>query len=393
MFPDQHHGHGLLTNTDSTEFHKFAYHYAKSLERNGLSSWKLNPVDNAHLQPATIASLFYYFSVSEPWVVLPMNAFLHALGGFILFYISFKITDKVWMGVLSSLPFVLFPSALTWYAQIHRDGFFIVGCYCMTLCVYWSSKSFKIKRLIQMLLGFFIGSLCIYVSREYALHYLLAASISCIIIMRCYIFIKNKNYFVPGVLCFLSLIASGIVFNHSIKEHGDWKATPETRWIYAKLIPNVIEHQLYDIVLRRDLFFQQYPEANTNLQHNRDLNSAIDVLAYLPKALFITYFYPNPVFGESFKSTIAMRVAKLEMTIIYLVYVLVLFVTICKKSIQVNWLLFVFSIISVMPFALAVSNLGTLYRIRYGSMMLIVCLLISAILQTVSGSPKEKEKL
>lgn len=256
LFPDYHHGHGLLVNTDSTEFHKFADHYAGSLERNGLSTWKITPVDGAHLQPAAIASLFYYFFISEPWVLIPMNALLHAIGGFILFYISFKITNQLWIAIISSLPFIVFPSSLTWYAQIHRDGFFIVGCYFIALCAYWAGEHFTPKILLKMIIGLLAGALCLYASRAYAVFIIIGACTISILLHRTYVLIINKKYLFPAISISLGAITFVIIVVYGRIEHGDWKDPPGSDWKYSKWIPNDIEHKLLHIGKRRELFFR-----------------------------------------------------------------------------------------------------------------------------------------
>tara|TARA_B100001093_G_scaffold367805_1_gene352706 strand:+ start:7027 stop:8322 length:1296 start_codon:yes stop_codon:yes gene_type:complete len=395
IFSDHHHTNGLLINTDSTEFHKFACDFAGSMKRNGLSSWKLNPVDNAHLQPATITSLFYYFFVSEPWVILPLNALLHALGGFILFYISFKITNRTWIGIASSLAFVLFPSTLTWYAQIHRDGFFIVGCYCLALSTLWAGENLTSKTLPKIITSSLAGAFCIYLSREYAVFIIIGACVISILLHRIYILIKNKKYLLPAISISVGTITFLIIIIYGRIEHGNWENLPGSEWKYSKWIPNEMEHQLLGIAKRREFFFLEHPDANTHLDKDRSFNSAMDVLSYIPKSLVNTYFYPFPISGEKSGSGVAMKVASLEMTIIYLIYAVLLIIIICRQRIRLHCGLFTYAVLSIIPFALAISNLGTLYRIRYFSVMLMLCLLITSILQVIGNrtSTKKKEAL
>ena len=81
--------------------------------------------------PIGIASAVYALTWPKPWTLIPLNAALHATAAALLFrLLRGFVTDWRWAAV-GVAPFVVFPSALVWVSQIHKDGFFIAGYLCL----------------------------------------------------------------------------------------------------------------------------------------------------------------------------------------------------------------------------------------------------------------------
>ena len=91
LFSGWHAGHGLLATCDYSRFHDIASRLSDEIHRQGWSAWVLPPDG----QPvAGIAAVFYTLIVPEPWTVLPLNAALHAVGGWSLFVAFHLVTRK-----------------------------------------------------------------------------------------------------------------------------------------------------------------------------------------------------------------------------------------------------------------------------------------------------------
>src|SRR5262245_7231906 len=80
--PQWHAGHGLLAGLDSTEFHERAVDAAEAIRREGWMVWTLRPRGQL---PVGILSALYALTVPEPWVLIPVNAVLHATAAVVLF--------------------------------------------------------------------------------------------------------------------------------------------------------------------------------------------------------------------------------------------------------------------------------------------------------------------
>ncbi len=125
IFPQWNDGNGLLTSSlDSKNFHSIAVELANRMHLDGWSVWELRPKGQA---PAGIAAIFYYLFSPKPWVLIPLNAVLHASAAFILWKILNLFLKDRKKSLICVLPFLVFPSNLQWTAQLHKDGFSILG--------------------------------------------------------------------------------------------------------------------------------------------------------------------------------------------------------------------------------------------------------------------------
>ena len=79
------------------------------------------------ISPVAISAIVYYFTgIHEPWILVPVNAAVFALGAMGLFNIFCRLSDAR-IGCLSLLPYVMFPSSVQLYSQIHKDVWSVAG--------------------------------------------------------------------------------------------------------------------------------------------------------------------------------------------------------------------------------------------------------------------------
>ena len=135
LLPSLHAGQGLLYG-DSINFHTAAVQLAERIRLEGWSAWSIYPARGYTGNVALLGALYAIFGV-EPSLIVPVNAAVHASCGVLIYQISRLIavgkTGRI-AGVLAATLFVVFPSALNWYAQVHKDGFAIAA----VLVVLWS---------------------------------------------------------------------------------------------------------------------------------------------------------------------------------------------------------------------------------------------------------------
>ncbi|MGC8778935.1 MAG: hypothetical protein ACP5Q4_09705, partial [Candidatus Caldatribacteriaceae bacterium] len=169
LFPSLHAGEGLLKGGDWLYFHQLAKDLAERIRVEGWKAWELRPEGQA---PAEIAALMYLLFGPLPWAMLPLNACIHACSGLVLFSIIRNFVKDARVAFLAACPFIFFPSAMNWYAQIHKDGIFALG----GLLFLWGwSRTVKeehAKDLLYALLGIVGGALIVFVVRPYAVEIL-----------------------------------------------------------------------------------------------------------------------------------------------------------------------------------------------------------------------------
>ena len=109
FLPHLHVGHGLLKGGDSIGFHFLASDLADQIRIDGWPAWSLRP--NGHA-PGGIAAVTYAITgVSEPWILLPINAALFALGAASIYRIAILLTGNNSAAFAAIIPYAIFPSA------------------------------------------------------------------------------------------------------------------------------------------------------------------------------------------------------------------------------------------------------------------------------------------
>jgi hypothetical protein len=132
VFPQLHAGNGLLAGRDWVGFHEQAVAHALRIAEGGWSEFRLRPDgDNAI---TGIAAFFYYLLWPKPWTLLPLSAAMFATGGVVLFSMVKQLDLEDNEALIAILPYLVFPSALLQYGQIHKDVFCTAG----VLVTLWS---------------------------------------------------------------------------------------------------------------------------------------------------------------------------------------------------------------------------------------------------------------
>ena len=240
LFPALHAGHGLVVGGDWVGFHQIAQELAEKIRSEGWSAWSLRAGASS---PADIAALVYAVSVSEPYALIPLNAAVHASAGLILVAILRPIVDDRMIAFLAAVPFVIFPGAATWYAQIHRDGYYILGmllfCYGWVRIVastgcdqrWWQPS-------LALIFSVFGGAVLVWVARPYALHLLFYASLLLAFFVMSLIFwkaLKLRAFSKQAIVELLSIIL--VVGSMHLIIGGAWLMT----WM-VKCVTGVLLH-------------------------------------------------------------------------------------------------------------------------------------------------------
>jgi hypothetical protein len=156
-------------------------------------------------------------------------------------------------------------------------------------------------------------------------------------------------------------------------------------WTPTDWLPQFIENKAYSIAQTREGSRTGYPNAKTNIDTHIKFHSFKEIMAYIPRALQIGLFAPFPVhwFGEGrFQhNTWMRRIAAFEMIGLYFFLPFLLFsLWHWRKKIEI-WMIMVFSFGMILLLSLIVCNIGTLYRMRYGYIMILMALSIAGFIK------------
>ena len=177
LFPALHAGHGLLDG-DSIYFHSVAVELAEKIRLYGWSDGRSIPAMGATGNVALLGALYALFG-NDPSLIVPINAAVHALNGVLIYLIAREIaageTGRI-AGIIAAVLFVGFPSALNWYAQVHKDGFAIAGFLLAIWAWLWARERPANRKSATALFAGTLGSVAIAAFvRPYNLMSLLAA--------------------------------------------------------------------------------------------------------------------------------------------------------------------------------------------------------------------------
>lgn len=408
IFPAWNAGDGLLKGLDTEKFHQYILNDLARIRTNGWDTWVLKTHGNPILG---VVVLFYGLLGAHPWAMLPLNSVLNATAGLSIFLILLGFTKDRRIALMATLPYLIFPTSLSWVAQFHNDNYMVAGVALFILG--WFYFSFREtwadwKKIGLSLIIIFIGSLLIWFVRNYVLSILeilsivvgffLSVNLTTWIIKK-KIFWKNAILAIciiwlsVGMTFFVSKLhlvsgATKIEYGTSHSDSGSLVDLPanttveenieSTRknhvWHRTSWLPIQIDKKLKDLIQTREDAFR--PASGSNLDDEIVLTNAVDIIRYLPRAFEIGFFAPFPYQwfeqGKKAPNTMMRRVAGLEMILIYLSYIGLLFAVWKWRNISGLWTFLFFCTGMIVIYAIAVINIGTLHRFRYGFLMPIV---------------------
>ena len=396
-FPGLHAGNGLWAGGDWVGFHQIAGELSEKIILQGWGAWELRPERQS---PPGIAAVFYVFFGPHPWVLIPLNAAVHATTGVLLVCMVQPLVRNTRHALLCALPFVFFPSGLVWYGQIHKDGIFFLG---ISMCLYgwilmsrletWSGRH---TQFLLPLLYLFSGCFLIWVMRAYGVKLMqgIGFIVAVVLVPRFLVgALQRKLRLSQAFLALLIVVALPPSFGvfKDRAEHGEVtfitdsfgsfrekakNVIIELQWRKTDWLPSFLDNSFLTLSIVRSGYAGSV--GGSNIDTDVRFRSAPEFLPYLPRALQIGLAAPFPTswFGQgTLRTTTAMRaISAVEMVF---VYAALLFLPYAlwrwRKRIEV-WMMFGFCIILLLIYTYITPNIGSLYRTRYGFLTLLLAL-------------------
>lgn len=396
FFPSWHAGDGLLVSSlDSRGFHSIAVELSQKIRSEGWSSWELRPQGQA---PAGIAAAIYALTIPKLWVFIPLNAALHATAALLIFLIMCRFLNGFARPLICSLPFLLYPSASIWYAQLHKDGFVIAGF--MFFLYGWliiSNMRNQDKYIIKMSEGsmmIFSGLFLIWMNRPYLLKIMSVLSILTALALGVKLLYDNARkgfsakarrflfvFFILAISAFLfgSRIINSKNCNRQVLplSASDIKTKPELKgrspFVSGRIIRN-LDSLFREISCRRRGFL--LTKGLSNIDSNIEFTTPKDLVLYMPRAALIVFFAPFPSqwfhSGSYESNTVMRRISAFEMIGVYFCLIFLVYALWIWKNRVETWIILFFCSVPMLAYGIVVCNIGTLYRLRYGFLMVLV---------------------
>ena len=392
IVPGWHWGNGLIIGMDGCWFHELAVEMSESIRMNGWQEWQLRPEGQA---PAGIAAAIYALTVPKPWTIIPLNAVLHASAAVMIMLIIQRFKVRWQYAAASALPFIFYPSAMTWYTQIHKDGIFILGLliflYGWILLAEEVINTRNLKTVIKPYLFILAGAALVWVVRPYGVQMMQGLSILMAGGLILFGLVQVKK--LPGSLVRRLIITPLLLLILIVS------ITPFTRGGYEIDANTVSKPQITSTVKQRDwqqtlppradnLFrtlaslrnglIEGYPDAESNIDTHVRFHSAADFVLYFPRAVEIAFLAPFPNMwinnGSAVNSSFIRKISGIEMLGIYFALVCAALSFKKWRKIPAWWVLIFFCSSMMVIYVYINVNIGTLYRMRYGFIMTITAL-------------------
>jgi len=378
IFPSAHWKDGLMVGGDWVQFHTEGVEIAKRVQQEGWSVWTLrHPISGQAM--SGIAGLFYALTgIYKPWVLLPYNAFLHASAGLIL-YILLRLLDiSKKTALIFTVPFIIFPTSLTWVSQIHKDGLYILGMYLTFLSLALAFSN-EIKRNVISMLAGVVGAFVFFtVGREYALKivYYFYALFLLISLLTATINLvrKGKESFLRyGKTAFVFFV---IFVTYGLLQPQPQTQTIQTQWYWNPYIPDKIENLFYTLAVWRNEIWAQYLSGRPGaIDEDVKFRSVGDFIEYTPRALTVGFFSPFPRFwfsqGSTTGGTIVRYITPFEAIYLWLAWLLLPIALWFHRKKLWFWLVFLICLGFAWLHVVAEPNVGPIVRKRYGYVMLL----------------------
>ena len=386
-------GVGKLLPNDAVYFDAEAWALAEDINANGWSRWQLFISPTAPGNVAILGALYALFG-HDSTLIIPINASMHALGGVLIFLLSAELATKktvgVYAGLIAGLLFIIFPSALMWYGQLHKDGYSIAGTLLILLMwVKVIKRPENIRSWMRIAIGSFIGIGLVLMVRPYSLTLFffvgLGAMLVTIVFGVCQYksqdIIKQSTYYIV----FLAVLLSGIVMTKSVTSQINLNKTVVThvtqigngatwQWQNSQWLPEEIEKYISAAAKKRvDLVaYGLSVNARSTIDGDVTPKNIAEVIMYLPRAFQIASMAPFP--NQWFSRSSLMRlIAAGEMIVYYLCIIGFIFLLRFERKPAV-WLVIYFATAFLVILGFTIANMGTLFRLRYAYLLVMLML-------------------
>jgi hypothetical protein len=408
VFPAWHAGNGLMVGQDSLYFHELAVELAQKIHTQGWSAWELRPQQQA---PAGIASVIYALTVPQPWTLIPLNAVLHATSAIILLRIIQVFLPSWRVAIWCVLPFLLYPSAMTWNTQLLKDTYFISGnllfLYGWIALAQLKTWNCQWWRLFLPIVWMVLGSMLVWLVRPFVVQLFQVVGALFAIAFTGLFIVRGVRAQLPwrkaliGIVVVWAVLALISPLNQKgggldaeipkpvqvSKSKAPRKvptAIKEPDWYASQRVPQFLDTKLYSLALTRSGFLTSSPEAASNIDVQTKFRRAEDIIGYLPRAIQIGLLAPFPKHwfaqGTMETTTMMRRISALEMTGVYLALLFLPYALWRWRQHLELWITLIFCSSLLLVFTIGVPNVGTLYRMRYGFLMTLVGLGIAGCL-------------
>lgn len=436
LFPQWSDGNGLLRSWDVGGFHTVAALQAKAIVESGWQAWELRPEGWG---VSGLLSAWYAVTVPSPWAFAPVQSVLYATGMSIVFILVQAVCQSRRHAVIAVLPFLLFPSAATLYAQPHRD-IFVFCAIMLAMYGWWQLLRVQtqmhwlqmLRHCIGGLLFIAVGFVLGFVVRRLAADMLQLIAVIMVAVTLLAVVLNSwqgsiARWHAPLIsVATVVLVAIVMLAGHQSRGYAQWTTVVDSRdqvsdvdtqsaevdsaapperisdpldatetairdavWVRSDMLPRRLDDSFRRLTGARNHLLTEYAHSRTLVDESVLFTSATDVVAYLPRAMQIGLLAPFPSqwlpHAEAPPFRNVQRVlAGVEMALIYPLLPFFGYAMWVWRGRPALWLVVLPASAWVAVYAITVPMVGALVRYRYVALILLVSLALAGLLHWVT---------
>ena len=413
--PFAHAGHGLIANLDAQGFYETSIDLTERIKREGLTAWWFFK-DGINDYVVAVSSLFYLF-YPEPWILLPFNGVMFGVTVVAVRRLLAVVSDSRGVALVSLLPFFMFPSFVAIWGQPHKDlnggmGFSLV-LYALVIAAYGTGKAARLPS--SAILGA-VGMVIIWLSRPYALSLVAAGTlvfvtlalfgrrcrrgslltVTAAVLLVAGTFERRFDLTGPAAAATASVEAGaagppGEARSSSPSVPARTPASLMTRreMGYENCLPaarNAVDKFLFNVCLVRQGYVAVGRRAGSPNGYDYDirLRSAGEFVAYIPRAVAVALLEPGPQRWRTERTTLgrlATLFVPLEMSAAYAAFLLALVFGRRQLARMQVWAVAAFCVTYIAIYAVAMPQLGSMYRMRAFAFAVVIATACATALQ------------
>ena len=371
-------GIGISFAVDGVAYRNLISDMTSVLKNNGVSSW-LNLQAPLHCRLYSLSFAFlgnilgYNILAAEPLNLLYYLGILT-----LVFWLGSTVFSRH-AGLMAAVVVGLWPSFLVHTTQLIRDPLsillFLALLFAMMLLLL---RTLSWQRALWISIASSIVVATFWLTRGNMWNVILIALgiTAALLVIR---MLRERRLLLANalllvVLSFTALLVPSLL--PSVKFSGTRVVEPAIAIGFNSTQSGSWWSKLVNEVRRRRSAFSIYAAQQSNLDSDIRLNSATDIISYLPRAIVVGCFAPFPRmwFENGTGGHAGRMLAGVETLFMYLLYVpTILCVWNNRRNLAV-WLLFLIAFIGMMSLGLVVVNVGAMFRFRYVFWMLVILL-------------------
>jgi len=356
---------------------------ADLLHHGEVSAWFHRPAD-LHVKLYSLSfALFSRWATFNVLTVEPLNLLYYLSILILIFQLACLVFDSR-AGLVAAVIVALWPSFLLHTTQLLRDPLLIVATLTLMLCAaLWLTLTKSWRQSLPFVLLALISVATIWLVRG-GMGYLVSLILVLTLLLLVARQLREKRLLLVNLSCVLLVLLTATFLP---------RAFPSSKSKLTQVNPDA--PRLWQrIAATRRRAIETSVEAGSNIDADVQFNGPKDLVRYAPRAIIIGLFapFPNMWFAVGqYVGRLGKLLADFETLLIYFMELLCVVGVWQRRHLFASWLLLFAAVLGCGAVAMVMVNVGSIYRLRYSFLMLVVVLGSGALVRLLSKVSKTEK--